>query len=90
MSDLVPWLLQAGYVDDEVENAVVLHKELDSGARVTVRRDEEQWCVASFAPRKDESTISFVLSGVPNDELQGKLEQYESELSWLYETFNGK
>ena len=90
MSDHAKWLQDQGYSDDEVEGAVVLHRDLDSGARVSVRQDAEQWCVASFAKRADESTVSFVMSGLTGDQLKAKLAQCEAELSWLYEQFTGR
>jgi hypothetical protein len=90
MTDQRPWLQRSGYVDDNVKDAVVMHKKVSNGARVTVRLDENRWCVASFANRANETSISFVISGISNDDLRNELNRCEAELSWLYETFNGK
>ena len=90
MRDQLPWLQANGYVNDEAEGMVVLHRNLPNEARITVRLDSEQWSVVSFAHRADKTCISFALTGIANDRLQEKLNQCEAELSWLFEQFNDK
>ena len=90
MSDHRSWLQELGYIDDEVEGAVVLHRELPNQARIAVRLDENFWSVASFAKRADDTSISFVISGISDDQLQQKLNKCEAQLSWLYDQFNGR
>jgi hypothetical protein len=90
MSDNRSWLQELGYVDDEVEGAVVLHRDLPNKARVTARLDEAHWSVSSFAKRGDETTISFVISGIADDDLRAKLKPAEAQLAWLYDHLVGK
>lgn len=90
MSDHLPWLQERGYADAEVENAVVWTRDLEGGARATARLDAGYWSVSSYALRRDETTISFVISGIADDQLQAKLDGCEAQLAWLYEQFQGR
>lgn len=90
MADQLAWLEEAGYVDDQVEGAVVLHRDLPNKARVLLRLDEQHWSVVSYADRAEGGKISFVMTGIPEDQLPGRLKQCEAELAWLVDQFQGK
>ena len=90
MRDQLPWLQTNGYVNDEAEDMVILHRDMPNEARVTVRLDGPQWSVVSFAHRADKTCISFVITGIENDQLHDKLNQCETELAWLFDQFNDK
>lgn len=90
MADQLAWLKEAGYIDDQVEGAIVLHRDLPNDARIMLRLDEQHWSVTSYTDRAAGGMISFVMTGIAEDQLPSRLKQCEAELAWLVDQFKGK